>query len=801
MNNKKTIPFEDNKKRKNAQDNFTAPEEKPGDGIHSETAYPFVGKPFLWWWTLTKPVRSKLILAFILTTASMSMITIGATITGWFVDDVYGKGDTSKILLYCIILVAVPVVRSILGLTYRFLYETSSLSMLVRLRAGIYKHLQSMDGPFYDKTSIGDLMARMTGDLDMSRHFTAYVLMASLEQLLIFTIGTLYIFTINWILALTALAFSPFIIWITTHFSKEIRPIWDQVRKKYSKLNSVVQQNLSGNRVVKAFVRADFETEKFEEQNNAYHDINLKSVSIWIKYIPALDGLANFLTIPVILVGGILVIKGQMTLGGLVAFNGMLFVISNPMRMVGGLINEVQRFAASAEKIIELLIQKPNVSSQDHSVDTADFKNAESVVFQNVSFKYFANKVHSSATNKAADETTDKKTNIVGKDGKFNDDTSENKHEKINNRKNNNNNVNDLKSDMSDSKGLKEFAKTSFEKIGKVAIEKFGIAELKNPKSEDIENSNSENNDKKFNPDGNNDGNECANKNEKSDSTGNENSYVLKNISFTAKKGETIGIIGATGSGKSSLVNLIMRFYDATQGQIIINGKNIKEYSLQDLRSHIGIVMQEVFLFSDTVEGNIAYGNINAPIEDVIHMSKAAQADSFIRKMPQGYDTIVGERGVGLSGGQRQRIALARALCVNPSILILDDTTSAIDMETEFEIQKGLDEYFGDKTVFVIAHRISSVRKADKILVLDKGRIVEIGRHEELIAQKGIYYNVYMTQSGLLYDQQAEKEIGMQDSGINEDIDIDGFNFNDEMIGTPNVFYDQHTGSEVVDHG
>jgi len=234
-----------------------------------------------------------------------------------------------------------------------------------------------------------------------------------------------------------------------------------------------------------------------------------------------------------------------------------------------------------------------------------------------------------------------------------------------------------------------------------------------------------------------------------------ESRCVLNNISFTANKGETIGIIGATGSGKSSLVNLIMRFSDSTEGRILINGKNIKEYSLQDLRSHIGIVMQDVFLFSDTVEGNIAYGNITASQEDVVMMAKVAQADGFISKMPQGYDTIVGERGVGLSGGQRQRVALARALCMNPSILILDDTTSAIDMETEFEIQKGLDEFFSDRTVFVVAHRISSVRKADKIIVLDKGNIVEIGRHEELIEMKGIYYNVYMTQSGLIYDSQA----------------------------------------------
>lgn len=636
-----------NKRRKSAE----AILENPGEGINPDTVYLYVGRPFRWWWELVKPVRHKFIIAVILTTISMSMVTIGATVTGWFVDDVYGNGDTSKILFYCFLLVMVPIIRSILGLFYRFLYEICSQDILLRLKTGVYRHLQGMDGPFYDKTSVGDLMSRMTGDLEMVRHSIAYIVVACLEQFLIFTVGLLFIFSINWILALTALAFSPFIIFITTRFSKEVRPIWDQVRKQFSFLNAAVQQNISGNRVVKAFVRADHETEKFEKQNDSYRKINLKSVAVWVKYIPALDALANFLTIPVILVGGILVVKGQMTLGGLVAFNGLLFVISNPMRSVGGLINEVQRFAASAEKIIELLMEKADVSPKENPLAVNEKSdNENTVVFDHVYFQYFANRVrHASADPLANDKS-----------------------------------------------GKEEF----------------------------------------------------------------DSEYVLKDISFTARKGETIGIIGSTGSGKTTLINLIARFFDATKGQVLINGINVKDYSLLDLRKKIGIVMQEVFLFSDTVEGNIAYGNVNAPIDDVYHYAQIAQADQFIRKMPEGYDTIIGERGVGLSGGQRQRIALARALCVNPDILILDDTTSAIDMETEFEIQKGLDRIFSDRTVFVVAHRISSVRKADRIIVLDKGMIAETGNHEELIARKGIYYNVYMTQSGLIEESCAESEVG-----------------------------------------
>jgi ATP-binding cassette subfamily B multidrug efflux pump len=665
--------------------------ENPGEGINPETVYLYVGKPFRWWWELVRPVRYKFIIAVVLTTISMSMVTIGATVAGWFVDDVYGKGDTSKILFYCLLLVLVPVIRSILGLVYRFLYEICSQDLLLRLRAGVYRHLQDMDGPFYDKTSVGDLMSRMTGDLDMVRHSTAYVVVACLEQFIIFTVGLLFIFSINWILALTALAFSPFIIFITTRFSKEVRPVWDQVRKQFSFLNAAVQQNISGNRIVKAFVRADYETEKFEKQNDSYRKINLKSVAVWIKYIPALDGLANFLTIPVILVGGILVIKGQMTLGGLVAFNGLLFVISNPMRSVGGLINEVQRFAASAEKIIELLMEKADVSPKENSAKVKENTKKD--------------KAESNTTEDSKTENYNTSSGIGNLTEGLSHTITEGDSESV-------------QSVVFDHVYFQYFA-------NRVRHAKMDSLTGDNSDKEDF-----------------------------------DSEYVLKDISFAARKGETIGIIGSTGSGKTTLINLIARFFDATKGHVLVNGKNVKDYSLLDLRRNIGIVMQEVFLFSDTVEGNIAYGNVNAPIEDVYRYAKIAQADQFISKMPEGYDTIIGERGVGLSGGQRQRIALARALCVDPDILILDDTTSAIDMETEFEIQKGLDRIFSDRTVFVVAHRISSVRKADRIIVLDKGMMAETGNHEELIAKKGIYYNVYMTQSGLFDDNCSECEVG-----------------------------------------
>ena len=227
-----------------------------------------------------------------------------------------------------------------------------------------------------------------------------------------------------------------------------------------------------------------------------------------------------------------------------------------------------------------------------------------------------------------------------------------------------------------------------------------------------------------------------------------EDTAALKNVSFEAKCGQTIGIIGPTGSGKSTLVNLICRFYDATEGEVLIDYTPIKNIDIKQLRSSIGMAMQDIFLFSDTIEGNIAYGNPSVSLDRVKDIAKLSEAHGFISEMPEGYDTIIGERGVGLSGGQRQRISLARALITNPSILILDDTTSAVDMETEFKIQKEVNLNNPNRTNFIIAHRISSVKSADLILVLDNGRIIESGTHDSLINNKGYYYEVYKTQFG-----------------------------------------------------
>jgi len=614
-----------------------------------DTAYRFADKPFRWAWTLMGRRRPLYLLAILLDLAAMSLIVLPPVASGRIVDEVLTQGRMERLPLYLALLVGVPLTRALLGLTFRTIFETTSQHVQFRLRDALYGHLQELDARYYDQAATGDIMARMTGDMDMVRHFLAYTVFAGIEQAMVFLFGTVFLFTINWMLALSALVFSPVILVLTARLSREVRPSFAEVRSQFARLNTAVQQNISGNRVVRAFARADFEEERFERENAAYRDVNVRSARIWMRYLPYLDGLASLLTLPVLLVGGLLVMDGRMTLGQLVTFNGLLFVLNNPMRMAGWLANEVQRFAASGIKLIELLMERPRIRTTGPEAVAAAGRDM--------------------AREAAAGQ--------------------------------------DIRPDRFPLRGEVEFDHVTFS---------YG------------------------------------------EKSGRPQEPSLRNVSFRAAPGETIGIIGATGSGKTTLVHLVVRFYDPSSGTVRIDGRDIRDYPLRALRSRIGIATQDVFLFSDTVEGNVAYGLPDLPMEQVEAAARSAAADGFVRKMPEGYDTIIGERGVGLSGGQRQRIALARALAVDPAILILDDTTSAVDMETEQEIQASLQALFRDRTVFIVAHRISSVRRADRILVLENGRIAEEGNHDDLVALGGTYYKVFRSQAGL--DEGGDETCG-----------------------------------------
>ena len=558
-------------------------------------------------------------LILVLITSLLSMIN--PFLAGDIVDRVLNGNEKNILIPILIIMLVVVVIKGILTYTYQMIFERVSQDILLNIRKDLYSKLLKLDFDYYNNTKTGDIMARMTGDTDALRHFIAWVVYNILSNLSVFIFAIISMAIVSLPLTLFMLAICPIIAIITIKMGVQISPTFYNIREAYSRLNSVTQENISGNRVVKAFSREDYEIEKFNKENLNYKEKNMDTTKIIGKYMPVLEYLSSFLSIIMILVGGILVINKSMTLGDLVIFNGLLWALNNPMRMAGYLINDTERFIASSIKIRELLNTESNIKNSKAPVKSERIHG--DILFDNVSFNY--------------------------------GDTA-----------------------------------------------------------------------------------------------------ALKNVSFEAKCGQTIGIIGPTGAGKSTLVNLICRFYDATEGEVLIDYTPIKKIDIKQLRSSIGMAMQDIFLFSDTIEGNIAYGNPSVSLDKVKDIAKLSEAHGFISEMPEGYDTIIGERGVGLSGGQRQRISLARALITNPSILILDDTTSAVDMETEFKIQKEVNLNNPNRTNFIIAHRISSVKSADLILVLDNGRIIESGTHDSLVNNKGYYYEVYKTQFG---DFNLSKEV------------------------------------------
>ncbi|EDN9971560.1 ATP-binding cassette domain-containing protein [Listeria monocytogenes] len=568
-----------------------------------------------WIWQYVRKYRLLMIGVFILIFIASGISIIYPLLGGKVIDDVVYQNKTNLLIPLLLIMIISTIIRTICRYTYQIMCERIGQNSLFRIREDLYKKLQSLDFDFFNNTRVGDIMARMTGDTDAIRHFVSWVSYNILENVFLFSFAIIIMATIDWKLTLALVIVTPLIAILTMKMSSKAQPVFYEIRESFSRLNSMVEENISGNRVVKAFAREDFEMKKFHEHNEDFKKRNLDSADVSRTYLPVLDSLAGMLVVITLIFGGYLVIKGQMTLGDLVAFNGFLWMLNGPMRMSGWLINDVQRFIASSFKIQEMMAtdakipihaEKPAPSLQGH------------VEFKNVSFH-------------------------------FEDDP---------------------------------------------------------------------------------------------------NTDVLKNISLKASPGQTIAILGETGAGKSTLVNLICRFYDPTSGEILIDGVDARKWHVRELRNHIATVMQDIFLFSDTIEGNIAFGAPDATMEDVRRMARIADADHFIETMPESYDTIVGERGVGLSGGQKQRISLARALLKNPSILILDDTTSAVDMETEVKIQGELKKITENTTTFIIAHRISSVKEADEILILNHGEIIERGTHSSLLAEKGYYFDIYNKQLG-----------------------------------------------------
>lgn len=564
-----------------------------------------------WFYGFLKKYRLRMLFGMVLVTILAAAALASPYISKIIVDTVIKGGKTEYLIPLVGILVGLVVVKGVCRFSSQVLFETGSQGVLYAMRDKVYRKLLMEDFAFYNKNRTGDLMGRQTGDMDAIRHFVAYVIYTIYENILYFVLALVLIFTINVPMALCMVIVLPLAALTTYLQAKSVHPAFKKCRDAFSGLNTFVQENISGNRVVKAFAKEDYEKEKFNVQNDIYREAELGAAKIWRRYVPVFEFLSYVLTIILMLVGGIMVVKGQMTLGDLVAVNGYLWMLTVPLRMAGWWINDVQRFTTSVEKIYDTYSAEPDIKRPKKPVKHKKLEG--NVTFKNVSYR-------------ADDED------------------------------------------------------------------------------------------------------------------------ILQNINFDVKKGETVGIIGTTGAGKSTIVNLMCRFFDATEGEVLVDGVNVKDYDMHDLRDNIGMAMQDVFLFSDTIEGNIAYGKPDISFEKVKEVARMADANHFIQNLPEGYDTIVGERGVGLSGGQKQRISLARALLKEPAILVLDDTTSAVDMETESYIQKQLENIDHACTIFIIAYRISSIMNADQILVLDQGKIIEHGTHKELLKKNGYYATVYKHQ-------------------------------------------------------
>jgi ATP-binding cassette subfamily B protein len=503
--------------------------------------------------------------------------------------------------------------RGLFAFLQTFWAEKNSQSVAYDLRNDLYAKIQRLSFSYHDKNQTGQLMVRATDDVEKVRLFIGQGLLQLVGAVILLTGTIIILFSTNASLAWTAMPILPVALVLFMIFGSASQPLFIKVQQKLSALNTILQENLAGVKVVKAFTREREQQTKFRAAADDTMNQAITVSRLFTFLFPLVFLIANLGQAAILYFGGKQIITGLLTLGEWQEFSLYLIYLFFPVAQFGFIITQMGQAAASADRIFEILDAKNDITDKPDAITLPDVTGT--VKFENVTFRYFG---------------------------------------------------------------------------------------------------------------------------------GGE--PVLKNVSFTANPGETIALLGATGSGKTTIINLLPRFYDPSEGKITIDGHDLRDLKLESLRSHIGIVLQETTLFSGTIRENIAFGKPDASQAEIEAAAKAAQAHDFILSFPDGYNTHVGERGTTLSGGQKQRVAIARALLLNPRILILDDSTSSVDLNTEAQIQKALDTLMRGRTSFVIAQRISTVINADKIIVLDKGEIVAEGKHQELMEDSPIYAEIYNSQ-------------------------------------------------------
>jgi len=497
------------------------------------------------------------------------------------------------------------------SVTTQWIGETVSYD----LRNRLFRHLEALSFTFYDASQTGQLLSRLTEDIRNIRRFYSPALRVLLQTSVLVLGSAIIMFTLDWRLALLALAIVPVLLCVTLVFGTRVRPRYLRAQQQYGQAMNVLQENLAGMRLVRAFGRENFESAKFATAGMTYYQRQMDAAKLSVLANANMPMITGVGTAVVIGVGGLEAIHGQIQVGTLLAFYLYLTQLTDPIRQIGSIVNNVALALASTERVYDVLERRPRIVAPPDAYRPAQVRGH--VIFDDVRFAYSR-----------------------------------------------------------------------------------------------------------------------------------ESREVLRGISINAPPGSVVALVGATGSGKSSIIQLLARFYDVNSGSVRVDGIDVRQWDLPTLRANVGFVLQETFLFSDSIHENIAYGRPDATRTDVIAAAQAAQAHNFIARLPEGYDTLLGERGVNLSGGQKQRLAIARALLLNPRILVLDDATSSVDMETEYEIQQALNILMEGRTTFIIAQRLSSVRTADQICVLHDGEIVERGTHAELLALGGRYRQIHDVQTG-----------------------------------------------------